>query len=383
MNYNDYVVVYIKSLGINNNGERSSDPYGELITTFFVKDETTGEKFITKWPIGGYKKQENNRKISYSGMFAIPIFAKPISHINDTLDLDFYVADVDTASILPFIDNSVNKEILYDLFSSRFVKTIYGDSARLNSGNRMRDLLKYFFNNYGAYAFVQKNDLIGFNHYRKSVSSLFRSPNKAEDVQNMILNDKKNNYNGGLSVVARKVSVPSNMKIKVKLKKIKIIKDGDSGSNKGDLTLWYRVADGFSKNGFGASFEDTGKQLYGTMNLGEISDGGVLYPDKVVFQTSHLGPFLYLEFNIFDRDSDCINPDRTKYPSLKENFDCYLSTKLDDVGIFTTFLLANDTRLLFNPNSTIKLNILANYLSETGKASSSVLLEITRYPLTS
>ncbi len=280
-----------------------------------LEEDYTNQKLI--YPLGRAKSVSNFHSFIKNPMPIFSILTEELENKND-IKIKFLLSDSDKKTVL--------QKINYDT-------TI--------------DEVKNIFSN--------KNDLI---------------------IDNNIILKKSENYNLGFheeyegisyySYMVRKLYVPENIHLKVKLKEAKVYSytflDTD---DKPDLILWYRIADNFIADEFGTSTEYDTHQTAGSRL---IQDKGGTFNNNILYETDDLGPFLFIELNLYDRDSSCKNLEDSPYV-------CANTDRLEEAVNGNIIFLSDSEELLQKPKEKITIE------KELKTFYGDIVVEIIREPI--
>lgn len=352
-----YIVVVLESMRTKVNGDQPGQD-GELM--FFSEIDTGDEVQRVKWPNSFWKTTGDNMQLLGDEIEAVPLFAYREEWMGDELAIKMMASDNDIRSAMPFIDGSVPTDEVETYFSastcsSKYKNLVYipGLSETLGTaGQFVRDL-------FGGED-CKENDMFG------TVTTTFSAANDWGAGQTYTVELDKIEYVYSI----KKVTVPTDVGIEVKLKEVEIIKDGDSGSNKGEIVVHARAAESIVDGSYGIG-PDTLDQGVAGWKPGRKSDGETIAFDKVLYADDSVEPFLYIEVDVFDLDSD------REEAEAYSMFPGYLTKDADELGIGSYLFLLDDEELMEGKEST-KVITLDKTESAIGEAR--IKLEITRKP---
>ncbi len=173
----------------------------------------------------------------------------------------------------------------------------------------------------------------------------------------------------------REVKNYDGIRLKAKIKDF--IFDEDSEDSRAEVVVWYRVADNIVADEYGIGTEYEGNQKAGGFFLENYDDiqssdfPVTVRVNKEIYSTDNLGPFLYLEVEFVDLDSDCKSLPESPYPCVDTN-------KVDVLYSGNLFLTADDAWLLSYPNETLTKEFT---LPVNGLGLNEATVELTREPL--
>ncbi|MFH1126019.1 MAG: hypothetical protein V1703_02745 [Candidatus Altiarchaeota archaeon] len=346
---NPYLVVVLESVKIIHNGDGTGD-IGEL--TMIARAMTNnGIEQRVKWPTYLWKEESDGETLLGGERDAVPLFAIPESDLGDYLMLTFDFGDVDS-DYSPLSVPCVVKEFKgvapgplgfpVDIYETHVIP--FATYSTL--GEDIADSI-----------YCGKNDKI------VETGGIIHGPS-----DNWGLNETHERAYGNIIIrySMRRVFVSTNKKVDVKLKKITVHRDGDSGSNKGEINVFTRVADRFENDAFGMDYKQTVGQNLERLGNTEylMSDGETKEFNQVIYSTNSLGPFLYIEVDVLDRDGDCKG----------EDYQCIF----EEVGTLSQLWLASEAELTQKQTETITIPISERRQSSVGDVT--IDLEITRAP---
>jgi len=322
-----YIVVLLEEVKVLHNGDGTGE-VGELMLAAETSSGASRQRL--KWPMHVWHEVRDSQVILGGDRNAVPLFAATESSMGDDLTVRLWAADSD-----------------YDMSALSFK---CGDYGFLDSDIASEDI--------GPQMTCGDNDLLG---------DIVVSHGRAEDWG--VSNSTHETSIGDVIVrySVKRVFVPDKMPVEVTLKKVTVQQDGDSGSNPGEINVFTRVADGFERYAFGMDYGDTAHQeryLAGGAEY-KMNDGESRVFNERIFKTCSLGPFLYIEVNVLDRDGDC---------RAGTNYLC----EFQELGTVAQTWLAYEELLAKTKGGTVTLDINEERATSAGHVT--VELEVSRKP---
>ena len=334
---NTYIVVVLDSIRIIDDKDPAGD--GEIMVVSAAG--SAGNVQTVQWPIQMWHEADSGTLLLGGDRNAIPVFAMKESEMGD--DLNVMIAALDNDEYPGWLETAIR------------------------AGGKINEWVpligKPYSQFHGKFA-----DWLGSNDEVGTLQRTFRKSDdwgvSSSEYYTQVVGSMEVRYS------IRRVVVPDNMRVTVTLKRIKYARsdyaDGDYCC--GETFLFTRVADGFSGDYLrstehrypeGRSYYQDCSKMHWYSGCEDQLDPYDM--NKVIFDRPNVGPFLFVEVDVWDEDEPSVGDDN------------------DQLGILSQLWLATDSELSGNMGDTRTIKISENRHG-VGQGDITIELEVKRYP---